>query len=82
MATHSHGDAFSSMERTCPICKKFFIVPPLNVYKLHVGGKITHYCSYSCFKKAKEPDGRKNAKTQQEKVLEKCVKIAEGGAVK
>lgn len=36
----------------CPVCKKHFIKPPENVYKITVGGKQRHYCSYTCWRKA------------------------------
>lgn len=38
-------------ERVCPVCGKEFIVPPFNVYKLHIKGIMHHYCSYTCFRK-------------------------------
>lgn len=38
-------------ERVCPVCKKTFLLPPLNVYKINNrNGDPTHYCSYTCFR--------------------------------
>ena len=37
-------------EAICPICKKLFIIPVENTYKLKVKDKLRHYCSYTCFR--------------------------------
>ena len=36
----------------CPKCGKKFIKPVENVYNLTVKGRLKHYCSYSCWRKA------------------------------
>ena len=41
---------YENWERVCPVCGKHFIVPPLNVYKLHIKGIVYHFCSYKCFR--------------------------------
>ena len=46
MGSRTHG----LPERVCPICKKLFILPPENTYKLLVGGILEHYCSYTCYR--------------------------------
>lgn len=39
----------------CPVCGKYFLVPPLNVYKLaNRKGDLSHYCSYTCFRKVQK----------------------------
>ena len=43
-------DIFEDRLRKCPVCGKEFIMPPENVYKLVVKGKVVHYCSYTCFR--------------------------------
>ena len=48
-------------EHKCPICGKMFILPPENIYKLKVKGKIQNYCSYTCFRviQKKQEKGKK-----------------------
>ena len=36
----------------CPVCGKEFVLPIFNVYKLTIDGRTSHYCKYSCFRKA------------------------------
>ena len=41
-------------EIKCPICGKNFIIPPENIYKFTVNGKLQHYCSYTCYRKVQK----------------------------
>lgn len=36
----------------CPMCNKDFIMPAKNIYKTLIKGKVTHYCSYNCYRMA------------------------------
>ena len=35
----------------CPVCGKFFVIPPANTYKLIVNNTRVDCCSYTCFRK-------------------------------
>ena len=38
-------------ETHCPVCGKYFLVAPMNVYNLpNRKGGLSHYCSYNCFR--------------------------------
>ena len=52
---------FEDRNRKCPVCGKSFILPPENIYKLTVKGKLQHYCSYTCYRKiqVKQEEGKK-----------------------
>lgn len=47
----------------CPICGKIFVPAIENVFKItkytQKGASKVDVCSYSCFNRAKKPDGRK-----------------------
>lgn len=38
--------------RECPTCGKKFILPPDNAYKLYSKAGVSHFCTYSCWRKA------------------------------
>ena len=39
---------------TCQMCGNKFIKRPGSIYKLNFAGKVYHFCTYSCYKAAKE----------------------------
>ena len=49
-------------ERNCPVCGKLFIVPVENIYKLTVTGVLTHYCSYTCYRKVQKEQEEKKVR--------------------
>ena len=52
---------YLGIEKVCPVCKKTFLLPPFNVYKLpNSHRKDVHYCSYSCFRKVQKEQEKKN----------------------
>jgi len=40
--------------RVCPICKKEFLLPYENVYRLLIRERVVDYCSWTCYRKAQK----------------------------
>ena len=39
---------------TCDLCGKKYLRPQSSIYKISFGGKIYHFCSYTCYNRGIE----------------------------
>ena len=49
-------------ERTCPQCKKLFIVPSHTVYKERIGKNVVPFCSWTCLCAYRRERGERTSK--------------------
>lgn len=59
------GAGLSPLKK-CPVCGKLFPLPPENVYKLSINDRVTHFCSYSCFRVEQKKQEEKHKKKKSE----------------
>lgn len=51
------------LEEKCHICGKAFVIPPKNIYKIVIEGRVTHLCSWKCLRVAeREKEAQKEAR--------------------
>lgn len=72
----NYNDVFGTLLE-CPVCKKTFLKPAENIYKLTINGNIEHYCSYTCYRKMQkvfEEELERKSKARNEKIKDTLIK--------
>lgn len=67
-------------EKTCPVCKKRFLVPDPKVYAYRVKCKTNnlYVCSWSCLRKYEEKHDGKRLMRQKYKIQRELKGLSEG----
>ena len=65
-------DGFPFTFTTCASCGKQFIKAACSIYNIRTNGKTKHYCSYTCYQKAKNSKKEINNEANHKQFGDEC----------